>query len=491
MADEKTVPLKAIFYTDGGYRQQYKAGGWGVHGYTYVDEKPTKGTGNAKAIPTNNGYAGETCKGDPVTIQHYIDGMGGVPDAVSNNATELEATTQALKWIAENGVHHAKIYTDSRYVTEGLSSWVEKWKRNGWKNAEGNPVNSKDLWVTASETLESVRLNGQVVDIQWIKGHAGHFGNEMADQYASIGNVLGRKRDDFTQMKLSEPSGYWSKKTEYNRMLASGRWYFQTTDMNYKTECGKTIYYIGDHGSDDEMTGKAGPDNSMVVLYLHEPDEVLEGLREQAMELDRRKFGAVMVGRLDNILNPTVYSEIAKNGTRFLDWDTHRLDVVTAKRKHLLKEMSPAGLAYVQVDVLSSMQRRLDAYLESHPGIVVTEITDLLYDVESKKSVLSKKLKKDIVQTTKHLTYETRYSTKKVSEMTGQDDPSIKTKAIRLILGQDLAKRNTLSSLASNDPKVFILTWRESDEAIRYATVIECNLGIGIWAGVDSNFLLV
>jgi ribonuclease HI len=491
MTEDVKAPLKAVLYTDGGYRQQYKAGGWGVHGYTYVDEKPTKGTGNPKASPTHNGYAGETTSGEPVTITAYIDGVGGVPDAISNNHTELEATTQALELIDKKGIHEAKIYTDSRYVTDGLSKWVGKWKVNGWKNSEGNPVTGKDLWVRASDLMTKITSEGRTVDISWIKGHNGHFGNEMADYYASMGNVLGRKRDDYTQLSFTEPSGYWSKKIEYNRMLASGRWYFQTTDESYKTPCGKTIYYIGDHGTDDEMVGKRVADTGMVVLYLKEEDAVLEALRKQAMELDKRKFGSIMVGRLDNILNPTVYSDVGKLGTRFLDWDTRRLDIVTAKRKHLLKEMSPPGLAYVAVDTLGSLQRRLDSYLDKDPGTVVTEITDLLYDEESKKSIVVKKLKKDIVQTTKHLTFDVRYSTKRVSELAEVDDPSIKTKSIRLILGQDLVKRNTLSNLGTNDPRVFVITWRESDLAIRFATVVECDLGVGIWAGVDSNFLLV
>lgn len=491
MSEENQKPLKAIIYTDGGYKQQERAGGWGVHGYTYVDEKPTKGTGNPKAVPTDNGYHGEVTKGEPVTITSYIDGVGGVVDALSNNHTELEATTRALEWIHEKGVSQSKIYTDSRFVINGINDWVAKWKTNGWRNGEGKEVAGKDMWIKATDLVEMIRSSGKQLELAWIKGHNGHFGNEMADYYASIGNVLGTKRDDYTQFLTTEPQGYWSKKTEYNRMLANGRWYFQTTDNDFKTEDGSTIYYIGDHGSDDDMLGKAMTDNSMAVLYLKEPDPVMEKLRLQAQLLDKRKFGSVMIGRLDQILNPSVYSEVDKMGTRFLDWKKRRLDVITAQKRMLLKEMSPPGLAYVAIDTIEALQRRLDKFLAGDKGIIVTEITDLIYDEESKKSTVVKKVKKDITQNTSHVLADVRYSTKRVLELTGPDDTSIQVKPIKLILGQDIAKRNSLSNLGVNNPKVFVLTWRESDEAFRYATVLQCDLGVGIWAGVFSNFLLV
>jgi ribonuclease HI len=491
MSDEPVVPLKAVLYTDGGYRMQYTSGGWGVHGYLFTNDVPKKGTGNAKAVPTHNGYSGTVTTGDPVTITTYVDGMGGVFEATSSNHTELEATTNALQWILEKGLDDTLIYTDSRYVVDGFATRFDKWKKNGFRNSEGNIIASKDLWIKGGDLRDQILGTGKSIRIEWIKGHEGHFGNEQADVYASIGNVLGRKKDDFTMMRESEPSGYWSQKHSYNRMLAAGRWYMQTTDYDFMTDTGQAIYYIGDHGKDDDFVGKPTADRSMAVLFLNEPDPVLEALRAQAMELDKRKFGSVLVGRLDNILNPSIYSEVAKLGTRFLDWDTRRLDIVTSKRKFLLKEASPPGQVYHSIDVSVSLERRLKEFLAKDNGVIVTEITDLIYDDEIKKKSSIKKLNPDIVQTTKHLTFDVRYSTKRVSELTGQDDESIKIRPIKLILGQDIAKRNTLANLGENSPKLYAITWRESDMAIRFATVIECDLGIGIWTSVDSNFLLV
>jgi ribonuclease HI len=490
MSDTPEDTKKAVLYTDGGYRAQYASGGWGVHGYIFTNEAPKKGTGNAKAVPTDSGYLGWT-KGTPVTITSYVDAVGGVPVASSSNHTELVATTNALKWIVEKGLDEVTIWTDSRYVVDGFRDRFAKWQQNGYRNSEGVVIKNKDLWIQGGELRDLLVNSGKSIKIEWIKGHENHFGNDQADIYASMGNVLGRKADEFTRFVETAPSGYWSEKHTYNRMLSSGRWYMQTTDFDFMTEDGKTIYYIGDHGTEDDQNGKPSADRSMAVLFLNEPDPVLETLRNTAARLDVRKFGSVMVGRLDSILTPANYNQILDEGDRFLDWDTRRLDVVTSKRKFLLKEQSPAGLSYHSIDNAGSLERRLKSYMAKENGVIVTEITDLVYDNETKKNLSVKKLKKGIVQTTKHLTFDVRYTTKRVSELTGQDDESIKVRPMKLILGQDIAKRNTLAGLEAFDPKLFVITWRESDMAIRFATVIECSLGVGIWTGVDSNFLLI
>lgn len=490
MSDKPEEELSAILYTDGGYRMQFRSGGWGVHGYTYLDKPPTQGTGNPKCHPTAQGYAEDKTKGKAVTLTSYINGCGGVPDAISNNHTELQATIKGLQWVEEKKYKQSQLFTDSRYVVDGLTKWVDKWQRLGWKNSEGNPIANQDLWKEAVALMEKITFNKQEVNIQWIKGHNGNFGNEMADLYASRGNVLGRKGHGEAFMREDQAQGFWSKKCEFNRLIGSGRWYFQTTDYDFMTQDGKTIYYVGDPGDDDDP-GKRNSDNSMAVLYLNEPDPVLEKIRLQAIELDVRKSGSVMVGRLDTILTPNFYNEVLEHDCLFLDYGGRLKNLVTAKKKVVVEEKAPAGLAYIAIGVLNLLQGKLDAFLEKKPGLWVTDITDLLYDVEEKKTGHVKKLKKEITQSTKYLDVQARYSTKFVKDITGEDDPSVKTTKIRLIMGRDLPKRNSLSNVATAEPKLSLVTWRESDEVIRFATVLETNAGVGIWSGVDANYLLV
>ncbi len=71
------------------------------------------------------------------------------------------------------------LYTDSKYVMQGITEWIARWKKNGWRTAAKKPVKNDDLWRRLDEALTPHR-----VDWQWVKGHAGDPGNERADQLA-------------------------------------------------------------------------------------------------------------------------------------------------------------------------------------------------------------------------------------------------------------------------------------------------------------------
>ena len=111
---------------------------------------------------------------------------GGEP-ATTNNRMELMGAISALEALKRHC--HIKLNTDSKYVLQGITEWLEGWKKRGWKTADKKPVKNEDLWR---------RLDALVVqhDIEWIwvKGHAGHDGNERADELANKGveSVLGR-----------------------------------------------------------------------------------------------------------------------------------------------------------------------------------------------------------------------------------------------------------------------------------------------------------
>lgn len=501
MAEEKKEVDGVVLYCDGGYRQQYRSGGWGLHGYTYTKETPKKGTGNPKAVPTEDGYKNDDIKGDLVTIANYVDGHGGVPNAVSNNHTELLAMNRALTWISTNGIKRAKIYTDSQYVVKGLDGWVDKWRVNGWLNSQGAPVASKDLWEITDVLNKAVKTTVDI-EIKWIKGHAGHIGNEMADRGATAGNILGRKGIEDDATEISDPNGYWSKRPEITPMLCGSKWYFQTTDLDYKTPTGEYIYYQGDHGSDDTMLGKPVTETTHSVVFLKEPEPAMEILREAAIEADKDKRGSVMVGNMMNIFNPTAYSTLLKRKGSVIDMPPGRFDMKTITKSELLREQRPAWLSLLAVDEVTMLQRRLEKYVKMTRGgeggecsdridFVLTEITDLIYDRADVKGTTKVTLKPGFTQSLKSLDVDVRYTTKCVKDILGQDDPDIKTKAIKLILDCDMPKRNALAKLAGVDTKVYVLTWRMSDEAFRFATVVESEHGIGIWAGVYSNVQLV
>ena len=105
----------------------------------------------------------------------------GGEEATTNNRMELMAAIQALEAVKRPvGII---LHTDSTYVKDGITRWIHGWKKNGWKTSARKPVKNVDLW----QRLETALARHHEVDWRWIKGHAGHDGNERADALARKG----------------------------------------------------------------------------------------------------------------------------------------------------------------------------------------------------------------------------------------------------------------------------------------------------------------
>ena len=110
---------------------------------------------------------------------HEKEIFGGEPDT-TNNRMELMAAIKALEALKEDA--DVDLYTDSKYVRDGITQWLPRWKANGWKTAAKKSVKNDDLWRRLDEAL-----GNHSISWHWVKGHAGHPENERADQLANIG----------------------------------------------------------------------------------------------------------------------------------------------------------------------------------------------------------------------------------------------------------------------------------------------------------------
>lgn len=135
-----------------------------------------------------NIYADGGCRGNPgpggwgVLLQsgsNEKELWGGEADT-TNNRMELTAVIRALEALKRPGV--LLVHTDSQYVQKGISEWIHNWKRNGWRTADKKPVKNADLW----QKLDALAQTHQIKWL-WVKGHAGHPGNERADSLANRG----------------------------------------------------------------------------------------------------------------------------------------------------------------------------------------------------------------------------------------------------------------------------------------------------------------
>ena len=104
--------------------------------------------------------------------------MYGGEAATTNNRMELTAAIEALK--STNGA--IRLYTDSQYVKNCITTWIKGWKRNGWRTADRKPVKNKELWLALEQAAD-----GRAVEWRWVKGHSGHPENERADALARAG----------------------------------------------------------------------------------------------------------------------------------------------------------------------------------------------------------------------------------------------------------------------------------------------------------------
>lgn len=139
-------------------------------------------------------YVDGACRGNPglggwgayvITEQGEHKLFGGEPDT-TNNRMELTAAIEGVSFCPADA--HLIIWTDSNYVKQGITEWIHGWKKKNWKD-----VKNPDLW----QKLDAV-CAGRNIEWNWIKGHAGHPGNEMADQLANLGA-------DKTAKELKQP----------------------------------------------------------------------------------------------------------------------------------------------------------------------------------------------------------------------------------------------------------------------------------------------
>jgi ribonuclease HI len=130
-------------------------------------------------------YTDGACSGNPgpggwgVLLRykdHEKELSGGHPET-TNNRMEMQAVIEALK--ALKGVYALNIYTDSKYVIQGMTEWLEGWKAKGWRTASKKPVKNVDLW----QELEAL-ADPHHIAWHWVKGHAGHAENERVDALA-------------------------------------------------------------------------------------------------------------------------------------------------------------------------------------------------------------------------------------------------------------------------------------------------------------------
>ena len=135
-------------------------------------------------------YTDGACSGNPgiggwgavILIDGKEERLSGAELLTTNNRMELSAALFALEKLQKKGIVKGtamQLTSDSQYLKNGITTWIQSWKKNGWKTANKQPVKNKDLW----EALDALNAFFSI-EWKWVKGHAGHHYNEICDELA-------------------------------------------------------------------------------------------------------------------------------------------------------------------------------------------------------------------------------------------------------------------------------------------------------------------
>jgi ribonuclease HI len=139
------MPETVEIYTDGACRGNPGPGGY------------------AALVRYSSDHVHEVTGSEPLTTNNRMELMGAI------------AALESLESVVESG-RPVRLYTDSLYVKDGITRWIQGWRRNGWMNAAREPVKNRDLW----QRLD-VLAQARIIEWCWVKGHSGHPDNDRAD----------------------------------------------------------------------------------------------------------------------------------------------------------------------------------------------------------------------------------------------------------------------------------------------------------------------
>ena len=501
---KKLIPVTGdwgvVLYTDGGYRKETDVSSWGLHGYFYdfVDRKG--GYGLKKCGPTNTGYVGPGIRivdendkilrrslknrldVKPVRIAAYIDGyqpcFGG-----TNNHAEVSGLLNALKLIEALSPPQTQLVLDSEYALKGALLWNSKWKSQNYLKGDGTVRDNKELWIEIDEVMTRLEAKKIRIAWDWVKGHADDVGNNAADVWTNQAMNAALNSHSDAEFIVSPIAKYWTPTADVHPLLREPRMYLLLNAREKVLQEGET-YYFGNVGPTDGIEGQPSADQGYSVVNLHQPDPVLQIVKDYFIERCLRNRD-LFVARLRNdmITKAKVYKEILETGSKFFE---PRPDLQVIKNVHTRSSakgfgeaIDPVEVSFKLADNLLGLEALLARFLDgADEDLISHEITDEFYTTEMKKN---KEVNKFIP------------SNKAVMKSTiafpWEDE--VKTRAVALTFGIDLPSQTTLRSVVNFNPEVHLLHWRDNAIQRRYATVLKTDLGIGLWCGIYSNNALL
>ena len=501
-AKSKSIPvseLGVVLYTDGSARPNPGFIGSGVYGYTYhADKEVVNTTVTGIHYYSTHGWL-DTAKQKidayknilPVEPIEILEFVGSYAKTGTNNLAEILALSEMLALLTENkeAPKVIRVLADSEYVKKGITEWCSGWVRNNWLKRDGQPVANMEEWKRLYSLVLDYKARGGILEIFWVKGHNDVFGNTHADYLAGVGMLRSRHSEPMSQLTRLPYKEAFKTVHERNPLVCHRRVYFNSDpELN---EPG--TYYQGDPGVKEEhVAGKRTPDAAFSVVKLKDPCPVMETVKEQQYRACNQQ-SAIIVMRLERVYHRDVQPYLERYGRHSLMRSHKSFNLeLPIDGKPVTLEMNPPGLTLRVIEAISSLELVLDNYLhqrnlgtEGIGGTMSYDITDRFFtqpDVEAgKKKKTAHVLRDDFTNQVKVMEIDLVYHT-------GDREVPL---MIPLVIGIDTLPRNNLKKLEPHHPKVTLITWRTSVNSIQYATIVECDLGCGVWSNFHSDRIFI
>ncbi len=458
---------KVVVYTDGGANPNPGLSGWGSHGYIYEDGKAKKKyLTNASLTPT--GYTNNNVENVDVVKFFEFMGTNGIN---TNNASEINSLYfTLLKLIEEEEFDHIHILVDSEYVRKGVTEWSSKWIKNNWFREDGNPVSNQKEWKRLLEVIDHYKEKNISYEIEWVKGHSGDIGNQIADTLCTIAiNMMRNGIKDEQRYLYFEPYLYWDIKPERHPYLAFKRLYFNTISKN--SDIG--YYFLEDSKKEEKYIGKKDNETAYSVIKLNTPDRLIEIVKEKQTKI-AEDLNVVALLKLDRLYSPEVYRYIETYGIHSLfRANNYSVNINFLDNKPITLELDPPGLSLYAMQTFGHMEEVLKEIMDSTDTYFTLDITDHFFSKETKGKKEITVLNPNIKQTTKIVDIPLAYDYKKFN--------------IGLVLGTDLLPRSNLKRIENLNPKLKLVIIKETYCSFSYMTYIESDLGSGMWSNYHTN----
>ena len=496
VASQQTPETGVVLYCDGSCRYGNPGYiGWGVHGYLYELKQLNKPVTTDSHHITNKGYVPANKPNKDINVVAvdpllYFDYYGSSLTLGTNNKAEILAVYNGIINALTHNPKHIAIFTDSEYTINCITKWSHNWAKSNWIKHDGLAVANADILAPLYDIVNNLKRIGINFSIEWVKGHNEVMGNVQADILAVIGmnhSHAGELRNEFN---TAQAKGYWKNEIEKHPFINFKRIYFNSVRMfNVPGE-----YYQADPGGGDFIIGKRIPESGFSVIKLTEPDHIVEAVKEKQYEV-AKELNAIIMMKLTRVYSKEIYPYLVNSGKYCLLADKRNLNLNFIDDKPVTLEINPTGLSMRAIDSFNFLEELMADFLKykeigidcasNNLMINFHDITDTFFSTEEK---LVKKEVKKIMALKPEITNNLKDVEMEITEFYDGNDVSLN---IPLIFGLDILPRNNLKKLETHNPSIYVLTWRESERTIKYATIIKCDSGIGIWANYFSNKLFL